>query len=175
MVEVDYTTMSEAELQSAMTKAVAGSDWTAVKKIASAMSKIEAEKEKAAKAELQSKLAELTDKVKAIIDKAIQKMISAGELDGADGVWYGWDFGDQSSGCKLVKAKARAGGGGGNGGGKRYDVSTADLLKDYGDVVDEKSGMTLQAMFDDAEQAEDKKNAVYKVRVKLLKASGKVS
>ena len=173
MVEVDYTTMTEAELQSAMTKAVAGSDWTAVKKIASAMSKIEAEKEKAARAELQSKLAELTDKVKATLDKAIQKMISAGELDGADGVWYGWEFGDQSSGCKLVKTKARAGGG--NGGGKRYDVSTADLLKEFGDVVDEKSGLTLQAMYDEAEQAEDKKNAVYKVRVKLLKASGKVS
>ena len=176
MVEVDYGVMSDEERQVSMTDAVAAQDWKAVKVIANAMTKAEAGAEKAKKDALQSVLAELTLEVKGVVDKAVTKLIDTGKLDSCDGVWYTNDFGEVLTSCRLTKKTARASTGGGNGGaGKKYDASTKDLLEQFGSEIDEKSGKTYQELADDAEGATDKKNATYRVRVKLLKKAGLVS
>ena len=176
MGEVDYATMTAEELQVAMTEAVGKSDWKAVGAIAKAMTKAEAGAEKARKDALQGVLAELTLEVKVVVDKAVAKLVDAGKLDNCDGVWYTNDFGDTLTTCRLTKKQARASTSGGNGGaGKKYDASTKDLLEQFGAEIDEKSGKTFQELADEAETADDKKNATYRVRVKLLKKAGLVS
>lgn len=125
-------------LQAKLAEASAKADWKAVTKLARELTEATNAKAKAEREALQAAIAGLTEKVKAIIDKAVAKMIEAGELDGADGVWYSKDFGDESSGCRLLKSapKAKGEATGGNGGSyvSRPEKSS-DLLKEHGATV----------------------------------------
>ena len=58
---------------------------------------------------MQKKLEAVTDKVLKAIKKAVQPIIDAGELDGADGIWYAQDFGEASATCKVIKSARKAG------------------------------------------------------------------
>lgn len=128
--------MTEDEIQAQMTKAVADGDWGTVKKLAAELDKLEKAKVATAKAELQAKLEKVTDKVKKTIDKAIQPLVDAGELDGADGIWYAYDFGDKLSSCRITKKQARAAGASA---GKSSYVSdprkSSDMLETVGGEV----------------------------------------
>ena len=117
-------------LQKRISEATAAQDWKAVTKIARELVDAENAKAKAEREKLQAAIAGLTEKVKGVIDKAVARMIEAGELDGADGVWYSKDFGDESSGCRLLKSAPKvAGEKSGNGGSYVSHPAKSDELR----------------------------------------------
>jgi len=122
-------------LYEAMSAASAAHDKETIKKLAHEIVDAENTLAKAKREALQAAIAGLTEKVKGVIDKAVAKMVETGELDGADGVWYSRDFGDESSGCRLLKSAPKpAGEKSGNGGSYVSNPTKSDdLLKTEGD------------------------------------------
>ena len=130
--------LTEEQIKAQMTEAVASGDWGTVKKLAAELDKLAKAEAARAKAELQSKLEQLSTKVKEIIGKALTKLIDSGELDGADGIWYARDFnaGDLVE-VRLLKKKASTGEGG-SAGKSSYIVDprkSADMLNVIGEQV----------------------------------------
>jgi len=169
-VAVEEQPKDEQTLMAEMNQAVASGDYKAVAKVAQEL--VKAQKAKEAE-ELAAKAAVLDAKVNTVKDtitKALQKMIDAGELDMADGIWYAFDFGDKEPSCRLTKAVARKAGGGGGGAGKKFSISTPTLLETYG--ADEyKDGKTYQEAWD----SNADKNWRYAIRESLLKKGGYIS
>lgn len=157
---------TEAELKARLDKAYASKDWKEITKAAQAISKFEQDKEKIERDKFLKELEAKTAKVKAAIQKAIQPLIDAKELDKADGVWFTQDFGEKMVTCRLTKTAPRKGGGGG-GGGKKFDVSTEYLLEKHGNE-EYKDGKTFRQAFDE----DVDKNKRYSVRQALLKKDG---
>jgi hypothetical protein len=149
------TAMNEEQLKTAMTEAVTAGEWEIVKRLSARLADITKDAEKAAKEAFQKKLADVGTGIKGIFDKVMSVLTSGApptkeavqavsqairdfaktgkELDGADGVWFAHDFGDSSSGIKLVKsAKSTA-----SGTSKSSYVAdprkSEDLLKEFGD------------------------------------------
>lgn len=160
---------SEAELMQQMDTALKSGDFKAVAKVASDLAKFQKEREKAELEAKQQKLAATTEVVKSAIEKLIEKLIQDGKLDDADGVWFSYDFGTTEKTCKLFKSQAKPRSSGGGGGtGKKFDVSTSDLLEKHG-TEEYKDGQTFQQAWDGSE---GDKNKRYAVRMALLKKSG---
>jgi len=162
--------VSEAELLKQMQEATKSGDFKQVAKVASELVKFQKAKEQAELEAKQKALAEVTETVKAAIDKVVNGLIDSGKLDMADGVWYTNDFGDKLTTCRLMKGQAKAkssGGNGGGGGGKKFDVDTTDLLEKFGNQ-EYKDGVT----FNQAWEADTDKNKRYAIREKLLKLGG---
>jgi len=168
---VEEQPKDEQTLMAEMNSAVASGDYKAVAKVAQEL--VKAQKAKEAE-ELAAKAAVLDAKVKTVSDtimKSLTKMVEAGELDMADGVFFNWDFGDKEPSCRLTKAAARkAGSGGGGGAGKKFSISTPTLLETYG-AEDYKDGMTFQQAWD----SNADKNWRYAIRESLLKKGGYIS
>ena len=126
------------------------------------------------KAEIAAKLAALEKvkgKVEAAINKAIKPIIDSGELDAADGIWYSYNFEEQTPTLRLTKTAARAvKAAGGGGTGRNFDVSTNDLLSKYGSE-EFKDGLTFQQAYESSTE----KNWRYAIRTKLLKKDGVIS
>ena len=162
---------TEQELMQEMQAAVKSGDYKAVAKVASELVKFQKSKEQAEFDAKVKVLEAITEKVKVTIQKALQKMVDAGELDLADGIWYANDFGEKLVTCRLMKtaAKAKTGGGGG-GGGKKFSVSTNELLEKFGDQ-EYKDGATFKAAW----ESNTDKNWRYAIREALLKKSGMIS
>jgi len=130
--------LTEEQIQAQMIEAVGKQDWQAVKKLAAELDKLAKAEQAKAKAELEQKLAEVTAEVKKAIDKATAPLIDKGVLDGADGIWYAYDFGDGVSSCRVQKKAARAAGAGGSSGKSSYVADprkSQDLLEIVGDAV----------------------------------------
>ena len=169
-VAVEEQPKDEATLMAEMNSAVASGDYKAVAKVAQELVKAQKAKEQT---ELAAKAAVLDAKVttvRDIITKSLQKMVDAGELDMADGIWYTWDFGEKEAVCRLARTAARKAGGGGGGGGKKFSVSTPTLLETYG-ADDYKDGMTYKQAWD----SNADKNWRYAIRESLLKKGGYIS
>lgn len=149
-----------AELKAALDKG----DLKKVGQLAKDMAKVQADTEKAEVEAKKAALSKVTDKVKKQLDKVVQGLIEAKELDAADGVWYSNDFGEQLTTCRLLKSqpKARASGGGA---GKKFSITTTELLAKHGQEVMGDSGMTYQEAFDSNTDG----NWRYSIRTKLLK------
>ncbi len=165
----DEQVKSQDELLAEMKVATDAGDWKAVSKISSAIAKMVAVGEKAEKDAKLEAIKGLTEKVKATIDKAVQKIVESGELDAAEGIWYVNDFGEKLTSCRLLKSAQRKGGGGGV--GKKLSITTTDLLKDYGDQVIEGgdlAGMTFKAAYEGNTDG----NFRYKLRMKMAKLAG---
>jgi len=161
----------EATLMAEMNSAVTSGDYKAVAKVAQELVKFQKAKEQIELEAKQAILAEKTVKVKEILDKAVGKLIDSGELDKADGIWYTQDFGEKSTSCRLMKTAAKAKGtGGGGGAGKKFAISTTDLLEKYG-TQEYKDGTTYQSAWD----ANTDKNWRYAIRESLLKKDGLIS
>ena len=159
---------TEAELMAALETALKSKDFKAV---AAASRKLDTAVKAKEKAELDAKRAELDsmiDEVKTVISNAIKKMVDSGKLDAADGIWYSYDFGEQAPVVRLMKSqpKARAPGSGG-GGGKKFDVSTEDMLVRHG-TEEFKDGMNLQQAYESSTD----KNWRFAIRKKLLRIEG---
>lgn len=154
-----------AELQE---KATSG-DVTGIVKLAQQVAKAQRAKETAEQDAKVKELEEITGTIKASLDKFVEKAVTDGKLDKADGVWYSYDFGDKLSTCRLMKAQAkRTSGGGGGGGGKKFDIGWKDLLEKHGGEPYKDSGQTCQQAWD----ADPDKNKRFAVRSHMLKLEG---
>lgn len=152
------------ELQTALSKG----DFKAVATVSRKIDSLTKDREKAEQATKQTALQAVADKVKAAIMGVVSPLYDAGELDVADGVWFTYDFGDQTPTVRLTRTAPKATRAGGGGGGKKYDVKTEDLISSkYGDV-EYKDGLTFKQAW---EQSTDK-NWRYGIRQKLLKLEG---
>ena len=123
----------------------------------------------AEKAELDAKreaLKAMEEGIKDAITAAVEPLITSGQLDKADGIWFTYDFGEQAPSVRLTKTatKARTGGGGT---GKKFDISTEDMLAKHGNE-EYKDGKTFRQAYDENTD----KNWRYAIRQKLLKAEG---
>ncbi len=161
--------MTEAELMAEMTKALQSKDFKLVSKVSAELVKFQKEKEAIELAAKQKVLEGKTEKVKTAITNALKKMVDSGELDDADGIWYTNDFGEKLVAVRLLKtqAKARTGGGGG---GKKFAVSTDELLEKFG-AEDYKDGMSFKTAYD----SNTDKNFRYGIREALLKKGGYIT
>jgi len=164
--------VSQKALLEQLDKAVKSGDFKQIAKVASEIDKAQKATEKAELATKQVALQAITLKVASTIQKALKPLVDAKELDLADGVWFGYDFGAVVEAginpyCRLIKTagKPRTGGGGG---GKKFDVSTTDLLAKYGGEPYKDTGLTFQQAHD---QNQDK-NWRYGIREALLKKHG---
>ena len=166
---------TEAQLMAEMQAAVTSGDFKMVAKVASELVKVQKDK---AQSELDAKLKVLvgkTEAVKQAINEVITRMADAGELDAADGVWFSRDFTDNNLiTCRLTKTYAKSSTpktpGTASGAGKKFAVSTTDLLTTYGNEI-YKDGATFQAAWD----SNTDKNFRYAIREALLKKSGAIS
>lgn len=169
------TEPTEEELKAKMDEALKSGDFKLVAKVASELVKFQKAREQAELEAKQKVLQEQNAKVMTAIQKALKPIYEAGELDRADGVWFGWEFGAVAEKginpyCRLIKTAPRKGGGGG-GGGKKIAVSSTDLLVKYGDTAYKDTGMTFQQAWD----SNPDKNWRYAIREALLKADGLIS
>ena len=158
---------TEAELMAELEKALASKDFKAV---AAASRKLDSAVKAKEKVELEAKRAVLdamTDEVKAVLMKALKPLVDSGKLDAADGIWLSFDFGEAAPVVRLMKTQPRAARSGSGGGGKKFDVSTDDMLSRHGDEL-YKDGMTFRQAYDSSTD----KNWRYAIRQKLLKIEG---
>lgn len=160
---------TEADLMKQLDIAMKSGDFKAVAKVASAVDKLRKSQEQTEREAKEAVLATITEKVKSIIAKALKPIVDAGELDQADGIWYSNDFGEKLVTCRLVKtAPRKAGTGGGQGGaGKKFSVTTNDLLAKFG-TQEHKDGIS----FNQAYESNTDGNFRYAIRQKLLKLGG---
>lgn len=159
--------LTEAELMAELEAALKSKDFKAV---AAASRKLDQAVKAKEKAELDVKRAALDamiDKVKEAITKAVKPLVDNGSLDAADGVWYSYDFGEQAPTVRLMKTAAKGTRTGGGGGGKKFDISTDDMLTRHG-TEEYKDGLT----FAQAYESSTDKNWRYGIRQKLLKIEG---
>jgi hypothetical protein len=144
-------------------------DWKAIAKISDEIGKLQRAVDTAERDAKLKELETVTLEVKAVIEKALKVLTDAGKLDKADGVWYSHDFGDKLTTCKLMKpTKATKGTGGGGGTGKKFDITTTDLLAKHGGAQYSNSGMTCQQAHD----ADTNGNKRYLIRKAMLKLEG---
>jgi hypothetical protein len=181
---------SQDELKAEMAKAYAANDFLAVSKISKLLAADQISAEKAKRDEALKGRAELTSKSKAKWDVFAQKMIDSGAYDGCDGIWYTKDFGSTDSSLCLFKeqkTKRAAGESKGGGAGKKFAITTKELLNKYGNqVVGDSAGTEMVYMVDgkkvewSAETTWNEMNSkstngnwnYFKVRKPLLKLEG---
>ena len=157
---------TEAQLMAELEAALKSKDFKAV---AAASRKLDQAVKAKEKAELEVKRAALDamiDKVKNAIAKAVKPIVDSGDLDVADGIWYSYDFGEQAPVVRLMKTAPRAARAGG-GGGKKFDISTDDMLARHG-AEEYKDGLSFQQAYESSTD----KNWRYAIRQKLLKKEG---
>lgn len=159
------------QLMSELQAAISKGDFKLVTQISR---KIDTLQKATEKAELEAKRAVLdkvAERVKAVYVKYIQPLIDKGELDAADGIWITHDFGEGDTPVatvRLLKTTTRAPRTGGGGTGKKFDVSTDDLLAKYGNEAYKETGMTFKAAYG----SNTDKNWRYAIRTALLKKDG---
>ncbi len=158
--------VSEEQLMVELEAALKSKDFKAV---AAASRKLDQAVKAKEKAELDVKRAALDkmiDKVKGAITKAVKPLVDSGELDAADGIWYSYDFGEQAPVVRLMKTQPKAARAG-TGGGKKFDISTDDMLAKHGQE-EYKDGLNFQQAYESSTD----KNWRYAIRQKLLKLEG---
>jgi len=161
--------VTEAELMAELETALKSKDFKAV---AAASRKLDIAVKAKEKAELEVKRAALDsmiEDVKSAIQKAVKPLVDSGKLDAADGIWYSYDFGEQAPTVRLMKSapKAARSGGSSGGGGKKFDISTDDMLAKHGQE-EYKDGLSFQQAYESSTD----KNWRYAIRQKLLKLEG---
>ena len=152
-----------AQMQDAITK----NDFKLVSSISRKIDTRNRAIEKSALDEKRAIVEKISGKVNDIITQAATQMVADGELDAADGIWYSWDFGEQRSTVRLTKTATKTRSSGNGGAGKKFDISTEDMLSRHGEEV-YKDGMTFSVAY----QSNVDKNWRYAIRMKLLKLEG---
>ena len=166
---VEAKPKTEAELMAELDAHMKKGDIKAVIATAKELSKIQKEREQTELEAKQKVLADVTEKVKLAISKALKPLVDAKELDLADGIWYTNDFGEKLTTCRLMKSAPKKSGGTGGGTGKKFAISTNDLLAKYGDQ-EFKDGQTFAQAFESNTDG----NFRYGIRQKLLKLDNQV-
>ena len=160
------TPPTEAELMAELDKALKSKDFKAV---AAASRKLDQAVKVKEAAELEAKrkaLDLMIDAVKQAIVKAIRPLVDSKKLDAAEGIWFSHDFGEEAPTVRLMKSapKARVAG---KGGGKKFDISTDEMLAKYGSQ-EYKDGISLRQAYESTTD----KNARFQIRKTLLKKEG---
>ena len=155
-----------SQLQAALTKG----DFKEVAKVSRAIDSLAKQAEKAELAIKQQALQGIIDSVKSAIMDSLSPMIESGELDAADGIWFSYDFGEQAPTLRLSKTASRARTSTGGGTGKKFDISTDDLITKYGSQM-----FNDELSFKEAWDTSTDKNWRYGIRKKLLKLEGIIS
>lgn len=168
-VVVEDPEVVKQKLVAELTAAIKSGDYQQIAAVSRKLDGFERENEKKANEARLNALKVLGDEVSKVIMGVVQPLIDAGKLDTADGVWFSYDFGDKQPVTRLTKTavKAKSGGGGGGGVGKKFDVTTDQLLEKHGST-EYKDGATHQQAWD----ASTDKNDRYNVRKSLLKLEG---
>lgn len=157
---------TQEQLQADIKQAVDAGNWADVKRISGEIAKLVKVEEKTERDVKLAAVAELTETVKSELDKLVTKLIDKyAEMLSVDGVWYSKDFGDQGSSCRLLKSQPKARTGGGGGAGKKFSITTNELLDKFGDQLNGDSGQS----FKEAYEATTDGNKRYNIRMKLLK------
>lgn len=91
---IDYSKMNAEELLKVMGKAWDAKDMKLMGSLSRLHGKAEAAEEKNAKDKLLSELVDKTTAVRKRFKKLADEMKAAGELDGAEGIWFAYDFGE---------------------------------------------------------------------------------
>ena len=166
--EVRNTELIKNELRAALD----ANDLVKMSELSGELKKSVGSAEKIAKEQREQALVALTAKVKATFDKVAQKFVDSGELDSADGIFYTYDFGEKMATCRLTKTatRARTQGQGSTGAGlaKKYDISTDDLLKSYGELAFKVEGKDTEESLQQAFGRDLDKNHRYNVRKQLI-------
>ncbi len=166
--EPEPTPVTEASLLEALAQAQATGNFVAIAEVAAQISGFRKQQEVA---ELDAKTKAL-DKigagVKAVIDKALKTLIEKGDLNLADGIWYAFDFGETESNLRLLRGTAKKATTTASGTGKKYSVTSKDLLERFGNQMYDDT-MT----FEQAWKSNTDGNFRYAVRMKLLELDGK--
>lgn len=161
---------TEAELVADMSAAIKSGDYKVIAKVANDLVKFQKAKEQADLEAKQKVLLVKTDLVKTAIQKALAPLVAAGELDLADGIWYTQDFSEKLVTCKLMKTAAKASSGShAGGGGKKFNISTDELMEKFGQDS-YKNGTTFKVAYD----SNTDKNWRYGIREALLKLNGNI-
>lgn len=191
MAEVDYSTMTYDQLMEEVGKAWEAKDMKLMGTLSRLATKAEQAQDKAKKDALLAELIEVTQMAKSELTKTVDKLVEAGKLEGAEGVWFVYDFGEKlevgiNPACRLVKSGRKATGGGGGEGKSSYianPTKSADLLAQVGEEVmfDEDTTVTIdkveQTMLADTtyrQAYEHSTNGGWRnrVRMALLKKAG---
>jgi hypothetical protein len=161
---------SESELMAKLEAALKSKDFKEVAIISVLIAKAQRGKEAAELTAKQNALVAITDEVKRAISAALKPLVDAKKLDLADGVWFTQDFGENLVTCRLMKSQAKAPRASGNGGGagKKFSISTNDMLTKHANEMYKDTGQTLQEVFDMSSD----KNSRFGVRQALLKLEG---
>jgi len=167
-VPKDVTQPTREQLMAELQSALSSGDFKAV---AAVSRRIDTMTKAAEKAELTAKQAVL-ESVKEIVQtaylEAITPFIDDGSLDAAEGVWISHDFGEQAPTVRLTRTATRTARTGGGGTGKKFDISTDDMLAKHGEEPYKDTGMTVRQAYD----SNTDKNWRYAIRTKLLKLEG---
>ena len=156
------------QLMAQMQDAISANDFKAVSQISR---KIDTRNRAVEKTALDEKRAREGTVAKAILEiylKAIQSTIDTGELDSFDGIWITHDFGEQQPTCRLMKTATKTRSSGNGGTGKKFDITTEEMLNKHGEEPYKDSGMTIRKAYD----SNTDKNWRYAIRMKLLKLEG---
>lgn len=157
---------TEAELKAELKKAYESGDFKAIAAVAR---KIDTAVKAKEKTELEAKhkaLDAIKDKVANAISAAVKKLVDSGQLDAAEGIWYSYDFGEATPVIRLMRTAPKAARSSG-GGGKKFNVSTEDMLAKHS-TEEYKEGLTFQQGWESSTD----KNFRYAIRLKLLKLEG---
>ena len=125
---IDYATMSEEQLREAMKAAFVEDNWALVKKLSGYLTDKVKAAEKAARDTLVAELVERTKGVKSLLTRIVDlhtagekptnekiqaiakelRSLTGEELDGAEGVWFAYDFQEKletgiNPACRLVR------------------------------------------------------------------------
>lgn len=161
------TEPSTQELMAKLQTALNAGDYKAVAQVSR---QIDQRERQAEKAELEAKRAALegmAESVKHSIMSVVAPLVESGELDKADGIWFAYDFGDTDATVRLTKSASRTPRAGG-GTGKKFDISTDDMLSKHGEESYKDTGMTIRQAYD----SNTDKNWRYAIRQALLKKEG---
>lgn len=159
--------LTAEQLVEQMQAAITANDFKAVSQISRKIDMQNRAIEKAALDEKRAKADQMSGHVLAQYLEAVQPLIDNKELDAFDGIWISHDFGEKVPTCRLMKTATKARSSGNGGAGKKFDISTEDMLSRHGEEV-YKDGMT----FSTAYQSNVDKNWRYAIRMKLLKLEG---
>lgn len=161
------TELTIDQLMAQMQDAISANDFKAVSQISRKIDTRNRAIEKAALDQKRARADEVSGKVLTTYLDAVGSMIDNGELDSFDGIWISHDFGEQQPTCRLMKTATKARSSGNGGTGKKFDVSTEDMLSRHGEEV-YKDGISFNASY----QSNTDKNWRYAIRTKLLKLEG---
>lgn len=155
------------QLMASMQDAISANDFKAVSQISRKIDTRNRAIEKAALDEKRAREGEVAQIVLSAYLGAVNPLIDEGITDSFDGIWITHDFGEQQPTCRLMKTATKTRSSGNGGAGKKFDVSTEDMLSRHGEEV-YKDGITFRQAYD----SNTDKNWRYAIRTKLLKLEG---